>query len=101
MQVFGDVGDSRSFFGGVASVSCCRTSVHTAATNGALPSTSHRVVPYHATSQHKMSFWLLTLRPPASDKYTVITFRWNQTCADEHMHRRVGTPGKIHWYVDV
>ena len=22
--------------------------------------------------------------------------RWNQTCTDEHMHRRVGTPGKIH-----
>ena len=22
--------------------------------------------------------------------------RWNQTCTDEHMHRRVGTPGNIH-----
>ena len=22
--------------------------------------------------------------------------KWNQTCTDEHMHRRVGTPGKIH-----
>ena len=25
--------------------------------------------------------------------------RRNQTCTDEHMHRRVGAPGKIHTYV--
>ena len=22
--------------------------------------------------------------------------RWSRTCADEHMHRRVGSPGEIH-----
>ena len=34
---------------------------------------------------------------PCSDSvFAVSSFRWNQTCTDEHMHRRVGTPGKIH-----
>ena len=33
-------------------------------------------------------------RASGQDVLTVI--KWNQPCADEHMHRRVGTPGKIH-----
>ena len=38
--------------------------------------------------------------------YIYTHVRWNQACADEHMHRRVGTPGKIHahlcaWSVSV
>ena len=28
--------------------------------------------------------------------YAYTDFIWSQTCADEHMHRRIGSPGKIH-----
>ena len=35
-------------------------------------------------------------QPAGYDTARYPGIRWNEQCTDEHMHRRVGTPGKIH-----